>query len=167
MARAKHLSQVLGRIRGVSLVKDMIALNQAWPEVVDPWLAARSWPVALKQGRLTIGTDDSTIAHHLTLAAKTSLEDQEDGAMEELISRRVIERLNEMLGQPLVEEIRFKTAARPGKAPPKTEKIIPASRLRPPQPELSQARRARLEARAKLVENPELREMLLRLVKGL
>lgn len=149
------------------MVRDMVDLTEVWPRAVDPWLAARSWPLALKEGRLTVGTDDPAIAHHLTLASGMDAGDEDGQGLG--VGAQVVDRLNELLGRELITDIRFKTAARPGggRTAKKHAGGDPRTRPAPEIPPLDAIHRARLERKAARVRDPELKEALLKLVRGL
>jgi predicted nucleic acid-binding Zn ribbon protein len=52
---------------GVNGALELAALVQRWPDLVGDEVAAHSWPVSLKSGALTIGTDHHAWASQLRL----------------------------------------------------------------------------------------------------
>ncbi len=147
MTRMKSLADILAGGRGEAAAAAVLAVNRIWPEVVGSWIAERSRPIAFKKGVLTIGAESPALANELTFMA-------EEGGF--------VRKLNDALGRKIVTEIRFKTAAEPktGARSAAAHRLPPP--IRPVQP-LDPAARAEAEAKLAHVEDPELREILLRL----
>ena len=89
---------VAGRGWGERMYLDRLV--QAWPEVVGPQIAARSEPVRLAQGVLTVRADPGAWAAELTLLGPS-----------------LAARASEALGEGAVREVRVQAASRGSTGP--------------------------------------------------
>jgi predicted nucleic acid-binding Zn ribbon protein len=93
----RPLAIALGRITAAAAPATLLAeVQRAWPEAAGEAFAAHAVPLAERAGVITVGCASAVWAQEL-----------------DLLSERVVDRLNENLGRPAVKGLR--PQARPGR----------------------------------------------------
>ena len=93
----RPLAIALARVTTAAAPATLLAeVQRAWPEAAGEAFAAHAVPVAERAGVITVGCASAVWAQEL-----------------DLLSERVVERLNEALGRPAVKGLR--PQARPGR----------------------------------------------------
>ena len=106
---------------------------EIWGATVGPQIASRARPAAFRDGTLTVAVASAPWMQQLSF-----------------MKREIIAKLNEGLGEPLVQEMFLKT----GKIPA-AEKVTP--RRRPPQRPLAPAEVEWVAGQTAAIDDPELR----------
>ena len=93
----RPLAIALARVTAAAAPATLLAeVQRAWPEAAGEAFAAHAVPVAERSGVITVGCASAVWAQEL-----------------DLLSERVVDRLNETLGRPAVKGLR--PQARPGR----------------------------------------------------
>ena len=141
---ARLLEQLLERRRLVKPLR-IYRIRQQWAQLVGEATAARSWPVSLRQGVLSVNVADSTWHQELVF-----------------LKADILARLQDAIGADAVSEIRFfvrQGASSPSEpAPPAPP---PAPPERPMAPEVAKALDA-FERELDQVADPDLRRAIRR-----
>jgi len=111
-----------------------------WDEAVGERIAARARPVAFRDGTLTVVVANAPWMQQLNF-----------------LKGGIVERLNALLGSPVVRDIYLKagTVEVPAEAPPEQH---------PPGRQLTRAEQNFVATEAEAIEDPELREIISRLM---
>lgn len=111
-----------------------------WEDAVGDRIASLARPVGFRDGTLTVAVANAPWMQQLNF-----------------LKRGIIEKLNTLLGSPVVREIYLKA----GQAVPP---IAPPVEHRPPLRELTGAEQEMVETETKSIEDPELRDIISRLM---
>jgi predicted nucleic acid-binding Zn ribbon protein len=119
-----------------------------WESIVGDRVAARAWPDGLKNGVLFVRVTNSSWL-------------QELGFLREALARAA----NEVVGAPLVREVRLHLGARPGAVGDDLVAALaaqrrPRARPRPPRPAPTAAALARIDRETAAVEDADLRAVM-------
>lgn len=105
--KIKDLLGTLGEKLGVRSAAKTGAIWQHWEEIVGPAIAGHAEPTSLREGVLRVRTDSPTWATEITYLA-----------------REIIRKANEVVGEPLVQELKVWTSQgeikRPRQMPART-----------------------------------------------